>query len=317
MTKFPCKIFVFAALIGFVSQPMLADDCNIIYRIWQDGENSYFDYGETIVLPKGQKADLYIHLESKGNDPYSTLAEIGAPSNFISSTHQGKDVARVLRLGSHDPRKGKISFETTAVGKTGLGYRITEVVRPGRLDDIPAACRAGQVHITVAEQQTSLVDPPPAASSMNEATQALIANLFQGILRRSESEIGDYPNDWFDRVEREGLRGLIFVAETMASSTEFREAAVSRTRKTLQSTSANLSGISQPVLEGQLLADIMKDLYGGARLDNANQSLLSNNLSNCLAGRGGAVACRRFGRDLVSQRQYFENNRELLQHWQR
>ncbi len=315
MIEFPYKSIVFALLVVLAGQPVVAEDCNIIYRIWQDGQNSYFEYGETIVLPKGQKADLYIHLENKGKDPYSTLAAIGAPSDFIRSTHQAKDVARVLRLGDHDPRKGKMSFETHAVGKTGLGYRITEVVRPGRLDDIPANCRSGQVHITVAEQ-TPLVAPPPAAGSMNEAAQQLIVDLFKGILRRSAAEVGDYPNDWFDRVEREGLRGLIFVAETMASSTEFRDAALARTRKTLPNSSGTLPGTVQ-VLEDHLLTSIMEDLYGGARLDAPNHRLLANNLSNCLAGRGGADACRRFGRDLLSQRQYFENNRELLQHWQR
>ena len=310
--------FVLALAVLALAPPADAAGCGVIYRLWQDGNNTHYNFGEVIHLEVGEKADLYIHCESRSpGHPYSTHAEIGAPADFGVGRHRRKDVERVLRLGHSDPRRGKQSFEAIAPGGTALGYRITQVFEPGKLEDIPAECRTGEVRFLVEQPQTSLVEPPPASASAGEAAHQLIRELYVGMLRRTDANIGDYPNEWFDRVQAGGLQGLVFVAETIASSSEFRDASLSRTRQALAASGVSTATLGQAVLEDQLLTDICDSLYGGAVPDIGNRRLLANTLTDCLAGRGGSAACQRFGRTLVNQRQYREANRELLRHWQR
>lgn len=305
------------ALAAGWPQPAEAQACDVSYRIWQDGQNTYYKPGDWVPLRVGESADLYIHgPQSRSADPYSASADIGAPTDFGVGGQRPQDVQRVLRLGHHDPRKGKISFTAVAAGQTALGYRITDVVRPGRLEDIPPSCRTGQVRINVEGTSRGVTAPPPSPSpppsqSVNEATHELIGGLFNAILRRAPS---DYPNEWFDRVQRGGLRGLIFVAETMTSSPEFRTAAVSRTREALQKSGVAAGNLSPRVVEEQLLSDICRSLYG-QDLAGEIRSLMSSKLSSCLAGNSNL--CRQLGQDLVSQRQYYENHRRLLDLWRR
>ncbi|MCP3903075.1 MAG: hypothetical protein GY715_05505, partial [Planctomycetes bacterium] len=176
--------------------------------------NTYYKYGEVIVLGVGEKADLYIHAyPSRSENPYSASADIGAPTAFGAGRHRPQDVSRVLKLGNHDPRKGKISFTAVAAGQTGLGYQITAVVRPGRLEEVPRNCRIGEVKITVrgasASQQTGRQPAPaaPAVGSANDAAHELIQQLYTGILRRGEAEAADYPDSFFDQVQRSGVQG--------------------------------------------------------------------------------------------------------------
>ena len=295
-------------------QASSAQDCSVKYRIWQDGNNTYYDHGETILLQQGAKADLYIHTPSRGEDPYSTKSDLGAPADFGIGSHRLRDVNRVLRLGSKDPSRGKVSLEAVAPGKTGLGYRINEVFHPGRLEDVPAKCRTGQVHVTVAGTSRNVAPPSGASASVGEAAHELLVGLFTGILRRTEAEVGDYPDEWFDRVEQDGLSGLIFVAEIMTNSSEFRDAAVSRTRTAMQRSGASGHGLSRGSVEDQLLTEISESLYGNAVPSGSVRDRLANTLGNCLS-TNQVQACERLGRDLVSQREYADNHRSLLRHW--
>ncbi|MEM7356472.1 MAG: hypothetical protein AAF657_36995, partial [Acidobacteriota bacterium] len=181
-----------------------AAGCDVQFRIWQDGNNTYYNHGETIVLQRGEKGDLYVHFKSRSASPYSTSADLGAPADFRVGSHRRRDVDRVLRLGRSDAGKGKIGVEAIAGGKTALGYRITAVASPGRLENIPRQCRTGQVHITVEGGSSGHTAPPPSGGNLSsgEAAQELIAGLFTGILRRQPAEVDDnYPNEWFDWVQ--------------------------------------------------------------------------------------------------------------------
>ncbi len=312
------------ALFAVAGVPALeAADCDTRYRIWQDGNNTFFKYGEKIVLAVGDKVDLYIHAyPSRSEHPYSASADIGAPTAFGVGGQRPQDVSRVLRIGDHDPRKGKISLTAIAAGDTALGYQITGVVDPGRLDKVPRGCRIAQVRISARGRSNRVpANPPPVSvppstvvESANDAAHQLIMELYTGILRRSQGEARDYPDSFFDQVQRNGLTGLISIAESMAASPEFRSAAIKRTRSALARTGVDTGGLSQGVLENQLLADISGSLYGG-ELRGDIRRMLAGKLSSCLAGHGGDAICRQLGRDLLSQYPYQERHRDLLRYW--
>ncbi len=313
------------ALLVVAGAPALeAQRCDTRYRLWQDGNNTYYNYGQVITLAVGEKADLYIHSHrSRSADPYSAAADIGAPTAFGVGGQRPQDVSRVLRLENHDPRKGKISFTAIAAGETALGYQIVDVVDPGRLEDVPRNCRIGQVRITVTGRSNRVLadprggghaPPPPAVGSPNDAAHQLISGLYVGILRRGQAEARDYPDSFFDQVQRGGLSGLISIAQDMTASPEFRNGALSRTRAALQRSGVAAGSLSQGALESQLLADISQSLYGG-ELHGDMRQLLTSKLSSCLAGRGGDAICRQLGRDLLSQRQYYDRHRDLLRYW--
>ena len=309
-----CTLFVIAA------GPLEAQ-CQTRYRIWQDGNNTFYKYGEEIVLGVGEKADLYIHAyPSRSEHPYSASADIGAPTAFGVGRHRPQDVSRVLKLGNHDSRKGKISFTTVAAGRTGLGYQITAVVRPGTLDKISRKCRIGEVKITVrgaSASQRPGHPPQPAApvGSANDAAHALITQLFTGILRRSAAESADYPDSFFDQVQRDGLQGLISIAETMTVSPEFRQTALKRTSEALARSGVATRGLSRDVLMNQLLTDMFNSLYGSGSVPYADaQRRMASYLSDCLQGRQGSDSCNRLGRDLLTQPQYQRHNQDLLRY---
>ncbi len=308
-------ILACAFLATAIPGPLEAADCQTRYRIWQDGDSTFYKYGEVIVLGVGDKVDLYIHgYPSRSENPYGASADIGAPSAFGVGGHRSQDVNRVLRLRDHDPRRGRISLTAVAAGRTGLGYQITKVFSPGQLEKIPRGCRIGEVKITVrdAAARTRPEPPPAPVGSANDAAHALIKQLYTGILRRPAAEAADYPDSFFDQVQRSGQQGLISIAETMTSSPEFQSAAISRTRQALAKTGVSTGSLSQGVLENQLLTDIYSSLYGPGSVPYADaQRRMASYLSACLSGRGGD-ACNRLGRDLLTQPQYQGHNRDLL-----
>lgn len=321
MNRFLASIAL--ALMCLAAGPLEAANCQTRYRIWQDGKNTFYKYGDTIFLNVGDKVDLYIHAyPSRSEHPYSASGDIAAPTAFGVGGQRPKDVNRVLRLGKHDPSKAKQSFTAVAAGETALGYQITGVVSPGRLDKIARGCRTGQVRITVrgAERRTNTHPPPrPAAAppvrTANDAAHQLIVQLYTGILRRSPAEARDYPDNFFDQVQRGGLQGLISVAETMTSSTEFRSQSLARTSDALARTGVSKRGLSREVLEAQLLNDMFDSLYGpGAEPYGDARRRMANALNGCISGRQGNDACSRLGRDLLTQPQYQGNNRAMLQY---
>ncbi len=309
------------AILAAAGAPALeAANCKTSYRIWQEGQNTYYQHGETVVLEVGEKVDLYVHAyPSGGEHPYSAAADIGASAAFGVGGHGIQDVRRYLRLGEHNPQKGKLALTGKAAGNTALGYEITGVASPARLRQVPRGCRVGRSRISV-RQATSAppaAPPPPAqqaVGSANDAAHQLIMQLYTGILRRNPAEARDYPDSFFDQVLRSGHSGLLSIAETMTASPEFRRAAISRTRSELEKSGVAAGGLSQQVLEDQLLTDISQSLYGGELYRDTRQRLASQ-LSNCLSGRGGDAVCRQLGRNLLTQRQYYDRNGDLFQYW--
>ncbi len=301
-----------------VAGSLEAANCRTRYRIWQDGENTYFKHGETIVMTVGEKADLYIHAyPSGGEHPYSAAADIGSANAFGVGGRQ--DVSRYLRLADHQPAKGKVSLRAVGAGKTALGYHITGVASPGSLSAVPKDCRTGRINITVQnqrqQQQTRRVPEPPIQPvSANDAAHQLIVQLYTGILRRSASAAENYPNGYFDQVQRGGLQGLISIAETMTSSPEFRNQSLARTSEALARSGVSTRGLGRAVLENQLLTDMFTSLYGPGSEPYADaRRRMASYLSGCITGPG-TDSCRRLGRDLLTQPQYQNRNRNLLQY---
>ena len=312
--------FVLACTLLAAAGPLEAD-CDTRYRLWRDGNNTFYKYGEVIVLSVGEEADLYIHAyPSRSEHPYSASAEIGAPTAFGVGGQRPQDVARVLRIRGQDPRKGKVSFTAVATGQTALGYQITDVVRPGTLDRVTRGCRIGQVRITVratapGAPQPRPEGPAPAIRTANDAAHHLITQLYTGILRRGEAKAASYPDSIFEQVQREGLQGLISIAETMTSSAEFRDWSLARTREALERSGVETRDLSREVLESQLLKDIYSSLYGAGSMPYPDaQRRLAGYLSACISGRGGNDACPRLARDLLTQPQYRGHNRQALEY---
>ena len=304
-----------SALTAAFSGP-LAADCDTSYRIWQDGTNTYYSFGEEIVLQVGDQVDLYLHAYDSGaKNPYRASAKIGTPAELGVGRHGPRDVQRFLSLRNHDARKGKISLTAVAAGRTALGYHITDVFAPGQLGKVPERCRGGRVLITVEDANAVAPGPAPRPEATGDAANRLIAGLFTGILRRSEGEVGEIPRGFADQVRRGGMQGLISVAESMTSSPEFRDWSLARTGQALEASGVSAQSLSREVLENQLLSDIYTSLYGGGVQPYGDaRRRMAGYLSSCISGRGGNDACPRLGRDLVTQPQYQARNDDLLRY---
>ncbi len=304
------------AILVTAAPALEAANCRTMYRLWQNGQNTYYQYGETIVLAVGESGDLYVHAyPSGGEHPYSASADIGASSAFKVGGHDIRDVRRYLQLGDHDPQKGKISLTGKAAGNTALGYEIRGVAAPGQLQKVPRECRVGRIRISVRQAARQAPPPPAAVGSANDAAHQLITQLYTGILRRSPAEARDYPDGFFDQVQRDGFSGLYSIAQTMTSSSEFRSQALQRTSQAMERSGVSTRGLSRQVMESQLLTDMWGSLYGRGSLPSGDaQRRMAGYLSDCISGRAGNEACRRLGQDLVSQTQYQRHNRDLLQY---
>ncbi len=315
------RIFTSIVLaLAVAAVPLEAVTCHTQYRITQDGNHTFYKHRDVIFLSLGDKVDFYVHAyPSRSEHPYGASADIGAPKAFGVGTHRSKDVERVLRLSDHDPARGKISLTAIAVGRTGLGYQITDVRSPGRLDKVRRECRIGEVKVTVRDSAGEAAPvPAPAPStapvSANDAAHQLIVQLYTGILRRGGTEARDYPDSFFEQVQRSGLEGLVQVAQTMTASPEFRGHSLARTSQALERAGVSTRGLSREVLESQLLTDIFADLYGGSAPYGTAQHRIATYLSDCISGREGNDACPRLGRELLNQPQYQQHNQELLRY---
>jgi hypothetical protein len=312
------NVLIASALAAATAGPLGAQ-CDTSFRIWQAGasDNPYYNYGEEVVLEVGDQVDLYVHAYSSGaTNPYGASAEIGAPADLGVGRETLRDVGRVLHIRDSDPRNGTIRLTAVAAGRTALGYRITGVSPPGKLERVPERCRTGKVSVTV--QEASVATPrasPPPAQTADAAVRGLIGRLFTGILRRTEAEVGEIPRSFIDQVQRGGFQGLISVATTMTSSPEFRDWSLARTSKALEASGVAASGLSREALESQLLNDMYASLYGAGSQPYANaRQRMTGFLSGCISGRAGNDACSRLARDLLTQPQYQAYNGELLQY---
>lgn len=153
------KCVTYAVLMALLGGSAHAEQCRQIqFRLWQNGENRFFESGEMASLEIGQDADLYIHVRSRTEgQPYSTAAVLDAPNGraLVHRSQKGNDVS-----------KGRLTISGKARGTASVGFRLTGVKSPGRIEDVPERCRSGSVAIEVVEKPTSeTFRPPPRAEA--------------------------------------------------------------------------------------------------------------------------------------------------------
>ena len=152
--KYFVGCLVVAVSLTVSVEPASARNCREIqFRLWQDGENRFFDHGETATLDLGTDADIYLHVTSrtKGH-PYSTASEFSAPT--------GRSLG-YRRQNSDDLARGRLKVSGRSEGTAQVGFKLTGVKSPGRLENVPSDCRSGHVTVRVVDNEPPPPPPPP------------------------------------------------------------------------------------------------------------------------------------------------------------
>lgn len=133
------------------------------------------------------------------------------------------------------------------------------------------------------------------------SAETLVAILYEGILRRDQA--GQIDQGFVRLVQNDGIRGLEQVAISIARSPEFRTEAPRRTR-------AAHGRLSNDEVVDQLLWDIYGYLYGDNEPNEDDYDDDYANLADCLQGH--QRACDAFGRDLVRNPLFLEDNAQYM-----
>lgn len=300
----------FFLLLGTAAQASAACD-DVIYRLWQKGKDDrYFAFGEEIVVEKGREVHLYINYRSQSRNPFSTTAEIGYPSRFGVPGDKPRDISHRLALQTQndkDRANGRMILTPKAAGSTTLGYRIVALTPPGKLDQVPQACRTGTVRLKIVDGKATR-PPEDAVDKPREAADRLVVLLYQGLLRRET--VRDYPESQVEMVLDSGHQGVIELAVVMTGSPEFRDEVRKRTIAAHASLDASSS---EGLIFEQLLSDIYRSLYGASSVARPEHERNREDLAGCLASsRRRANACERLARGLVGHELFLSQQAELL-----
>lgn len=285
---------------------------DVIYRIWQKGnEDRHYAFGEEVALEIGQEAHLYLHYRSQSKNPFSTTAEIGYPSSFGLRGDKPRDIGNLLALKAQsdkDRSEGRLIMNAKTAGATSLGYRILGVTPPGKLDQVPQACRTGTVRLKVAGNQTTK-PPENAVTTPREAADRLVVLLYQGLMRRQT--VRGYPEGQVDMVLNGGHQGAIELAVEMVGSAEFRDEV---RRRTIDAHAALDASSSDRLISEQLLGDIYRSLYGAPSIAAQEHARNIEDLALCLRSGGvrGRAACERLARGLVGYELFSSQHAALL-----
>jgi len=146
------RLLAVAALL-FVAAAHEAQACQgqVYFRLWQDGEEWWYDVGEEIEIYAGTEAHVYVHVQGRGENTYTTSARIGYPEEF-GFRGDARVVEKSVRMkaqNNDDRNNGRIRFTTDQVNLVYLGYEITGVASPGQLNNVPGNCRVGYIPIRV------------------------------------------------------------------------------------------------------------------------------------------------------------------------
>lgn len=312
--------YLWALMLTMFASTAFAASCDdVIYRIWQDGESFFYDHGSDVPLEVGEEAHFYLHYRSQSPSPYSTSAEIGYPSSVGLKGPAPQSVLQTLDMqaqSADDRRDGRIILRAKKPGTTSLGYRMTALRDPGDLDLVPQACRTGTVKFKarrddddVARDDDDDDGGSPVAPSYDAAEQ-LVANLYQGLLRRDSAT--DLPDEHVEIARRRGQDGLADLAVGILKSEEFRNNAFERT----VANHRELTSRSKPreILEA-LLADIYIALYGSrSSVDERVHQRHFEDLDICMSTFSRRdEACQRLGRSLIQDGQYARHHAADLQ----
>jgi hypothetical protein len=298
-------------LLLVTALPAIADPCrgHLVFRSWsQDRGEASFEVGQAVEAQAGENVHLYLFARAKGATSYPTVATIGYPNEFgfKESMAQVLPHVRMEAQNEEDKGTGRIRFRAEAPGETALGFLIEDVVKPGRIDQLPQACRKGRVRVSVVAPP-----PPPApvapgpALSAEDAARQLVSLLYTGLLRRAGARQLD--ESFVVEVQQRHHEGLRKVAEIMLESQEFRTDALTRTRE-------RYPRIKDPGrLRESLLLDIYRSLYGPADPPRGKLEEDLEDLDLCFSGKTWQIeTCGRLGRRLVTSPLFDQRQRAAL-----
>ncbi|MEL7059017.1 MAG: hypothetical protein AAGN46_03210 [Acidobacteriota bacterium] len=332
----PVGLLLLAALAPATATAQSCD--RVHYRLWKDGNERWFEHGETVEIVSGTSADLYIHVDRGSRVPASTGALVAYPKALGFSGTRSLDVVKHVRMReqtAQDRSQGKISFRADQVGSTRIAYRI-ERINGGQVTELPGACRTDQIEMRVVSSAAALsgrrgsgvTQRRPGASLDDDIVGrqrpdrsrrggryddddrsrysrgdrvafVLVEDLYVGLLRRDEPGTVHLP--YVDHVLEVGRSGLEDVAGELLKSTEFHREAIPRTPWAARSSGAEAD---------RLLEAIYSDLYGPDRPSGKDWRADLRDLEACLDGRDRA--CEVLGRNLVDTRLYEERNEREL-----
>ena len=276
------------------------------YRLWTRGADEVrYRLGETVEIESGREGHIYLHVDSRSKDPYSTSAEVGYPEKY-GLRGRATVVVRHVRMeaqSGEDRSAGRIRFNAVEPGTTQLGFRLVGVRSPGRLDLVANGCRTGAIPIRVLPRGGQADPPADEEEPAVSAAEELVGVLFTALLRRAD--VGRADQEFVRWVRRDSREGLLRVADTMVSSDEFRSNALRRTDDTHGRN--NLGKLRQ-----LLLGDMYRDLYGYSEPDRQGREDDLLDLEDCLSGRPGNEACSRLGRELVNRRLFYDYHRDAI-----
>lgn len=147
-------LLLFALLFLAAAPQAFACEGQIYIRVWQDGEDYWYEYGEEVDFVPGDQAHIYIHVQGRGENTYTTSARIGYPEEF-GYDGDARTVERSVKMqaqNNDDRNSGRIRFRADQPNLVYLGFQITGVASPGSLNNVPNNCRTGYIPIRVSNE---------------------------------------------------------------------------------------------------------------------------------------------------------------------
>ncbi len=312
-----CAALAAAAALCASSAAVAEHRCSgaVKYRLWQEDNVEWYEFGETVEILEGEEGHLYLHARSGGPTPYSTSADIGYPSamGMGGDSHQVRRHVKMQAQDKRDRRAGRVIFTAEQPGTVYLGYDLVGVKAPGKIQDVPAECRVGKVAIRVLPRRGAgggHGHGGPVGPGTQASAQRVVETLYRGLLRRERH--GDDPRDFVDQVDRQGRRGVEEVARQMLVSSEFRYQALRRTEEQRSERSRDLEQLRE-----WLLFDIYRDLYGLLEPTRREIDEDLKDLDTCLSSdRYAKDSCAQLSRNLVSHRLFYERHQQALDNLQ-
>lgn len=146
------RIGLAALLSAAITAPLAAQCPQLMLRTWQPGgQETWTSSTEGVVVLTGQEAHVYLHVQGRSQHGYTTSARVGYPQEYGAPGRQ-QDVLRHVRMvapNQQDQQNGRIRFTAQEPGRTQLGYMVTAVTPPGKIDGLPPACRQGLFSVEV------------------------------------------------------------------------------------------------------------------------------------------------------------------------
>ncbi len=313
-------LFVIAALLAGVVQAQPRCD-DVKFRIWRPSGNTYFDFGQTLTLQPGEKAHLYIHHRSNGDNPYGTSASIGHAADYgYRGGYKGQDVFTFNKQSADDQSNGRLEIQAKGPGQFPVGYRITGVRASGLFDRLRPGCREGLVQIQVGRGGNGGNGgggggggggsrPAPTGISAQRAAQQLSRGIHMALM--------PWQNQPFDPAEvnavlRRGRPALVDVATKIMKSSDFQQGSYQRTLDENPDLARAAGGTPRVgIVAGTLLDSLQKQFFGDLRVTQNEHRDLMESLLSCL-NRPEGPGCRGVAEGLVNHPNFAQHHREEM-----